>query len=172
MTPSNNFDLYGSAEKPPLDNRYLLRRDDFLVYTSKTLTEDLLVKGRPEIRLFGNSDCPDTDWFTYLLDVHTDGRSIIVSNGILRARYRDSLSEPRLMEHGEIYEFNVEMSSTCNLYKKDHKIRLAITSSEFPRYARNHNTGNPIPYDTEFRKAKNSVYHSKKYPSKISLPVS
>ena len=172
VTPSNNLDFYGSAEKPPLDIRYLLRRDDFLVYTSNALTEELLVTGRPDIRLFGSSDCLDTDWFTYLLDVHPDGRSITISHGMLRARYRDGLSEPCLMEPGKVYEFNVEMSSTCNLFKKEHKILLAVTSSEFPRYARNHNTGNPIPYDTEFKIANNSIHHSQKYPSKISLPIS
>jgi hypothetical protein len=98
------------------------------------------------------------------------GRSITIGNGALRARYRNSLEKPELMTRGHVYEFTIELGSTCIVFLPGHKIRLAITSSVFPIYARNQNTGNEISEDTEIGIANNTVYHDMSYPSHILLP--
>jgi putative CocE/NonD family hydrolase len=89
----------------------------------------------------------------------------------MRARYRNGLENQELMKEGEIYKITVPMDSTGVTFKHGHKIRLSITSSEFPRYARNNNTGNPVNIDSEIKIALNSIHHGKTYPSRILLPV-
>jgi hypothetical protein len=169
--PTNNFDFYGSSDEPPLDKRYLLRRDDHLVYTSPELDIPINILGTPVTEIYVSSDCPDTDFFVTLMEVHTDNRSILVSRGIIRARYRNGLEKQELMEKGKIYKITIPMNSTSVAFKKGHRIRLSITSSEFPRYARNSNTGNPVNTDSDMKIASNSIHHGKTYPSKILLPV-
>jgi hypothetical protein len=170
VIPVMDFDFYGSNVETPLDNRFILRRDDVLVYTSEPLEKELMIAGRPVLKLCATSDCPDTDWFATLADVYPDGRSISLGSSALRARYRDSLEKPELMSPGKAYTFTLELDSTCIVFKPGHRIRLAITSSAFPAFARNQNTGNKISEDTEIRIANNTVYHSKNYPSHILLP--
>ena len=169
--PTNNFDFYGSPDEVPLDRRYLLRRDDHLVYTSLDLKDQLKIAGSPITELYVSSDCPDTDFFTTLMNVYPDGRSILVSHGLIRARYRDSLETPELMKPGEIYKIVIKMDSIGVQFQPKHKIRLCITSSEFPRYARNQNTGNQIDSDVTIRIAKNTVYHGASYSSRLLLPI-
>ncbi|MFQ6053707.1 MAG: CocE/NonD family hydrolase [Candidatus Bathyarchaeia archaeon] len=164
------FDFYGEKAETPLDNRYVLRRDDVLVYTSEPLGDRVLVCGRPIVELYASSNCRDTDWFATLSDVHPDGRSISVSQGALRARYRNSLERPELMRTGEVYRFRIQLYSTCIAFQPGHRIRLAVTSSDFPRYARNTNTGNDVATDTEIKIARNMVHHNERHPSNILLP--
>ncbi|MCW4050955.1 MAG: CocE/NonD family hydrolase [Candidatus Bathyarchaeota archaeon] len=171
VIPGVGFDFYGERDEPPLDSRYLLRKDDYLVYTSDHLKEAVTVAGRPIAELYCSSDCVDTDWFVYLMDVHPDGRSILVSRGLLRARYRNGLEKQELMNPETVYKFTLEMNSTCVKYLEGHSIRIAVTSSEFPRYARNNNTGKPIASDTEMRIAHNKVHHMAAYPSVVKLPL-
>lgn len=170
-TPVKSFDFYGSAEEIPLDKRYMLRRDDHLVYTSAPLETPVTVVGSPITELYVSSDSPDTDFFAYLMDVHPDGRSILVSRGLIRARYREGLETQKLMEKDEVYKVKVPMDSTGNMFQQGHRIRLSITSSEFPRYGRNNNTGNPADTDTEIRVAENTIHHGAKYQSKLILPT-
>ncbi|MFH0850860.1 MAG: CocE/NonD family hydrolase [Candidatus Bathyarchaeota archaeon] len=169
LIPGTGFDFYGDRDEPPLDIRYLLRRGDTLVYTSEPLTKPLKVAGRPEAHLFFSSDCEDTDIFTYLTDVHPDGRSTLVSGGKLRARYRNGLARQELLKPGEVYRIKVEMDSTCVNLHPGH--RLAVTSSEFPRYGRNQNTGNPVASDTDAKIADNTVHHGGKNSSRLVLPI-
>jgi uncharacterized protein len=169
--PTASFDYYGSAEEIPLDKRYLLRRDDYLVYTTKELRASVTIAGQPIAELYVSSDCPDTDFFVSLMDVYPDGRSILVSRGMMRARYRKGLEKQVFMEPGEIYKITIPMDSTGVEFKIGHRIRLSITSSEFPRYARNNNTGNPVDTDTHISVAENFVYHGEEYPSKLLLPI-
>jgi hypothetical protein len=171
VIPGAGFDFYGDRDEPPLDILYLLRRGDILVYTGEPLSEPLVVAGRPEADLFFSSDSRDTDIFTYLMDVHPDGRSILVSGGRLRARYRGGLTRQELLEPGEVYRIRVEMDSTCVSLHAGHRLRLAVTSSEFPRYGRNQNTGNPVASDTEVRIAGNTVHHGGGSSSRLVLPT-
>ncbi len=170
VMPSTGYDFYGSASDNPLDQRYLLRRDDFLVYTSAPLKSIESIVGPPTVELFISSDCPDTDFFVSLHDVHPDGRSIMISRGLLRARYRDGLDRQVLMKEGDVYKLSIPMDSTGVVLSPGHRLRLTVTSSEFPRYARNNNTGKPFYTDEEVRNASNSVYHGKKYLSRVILP--
>ena len=169
-TTVQGFDAYGDAQEAPLDRRYLLRRDDYLGYTGPELGEPLEILGPPRAELWVSSDCPDTDFFAYLFDVHPDGRSILVSRGLMRARYRHGLKEQRLLEPGKVERLSVPMDSTCVKFLEGHRVRLAVTSSEFPRYAPNTNTGNPVATDTQIKVASNRVHHGKAHPSRLLLP--
>jgi putative CocE/NonD family hydrolase len=171
VVPGTGFDFYGEHDEPPLDIKYLLRRGDILVYTGESLSETLKVTGRPGADMYFSSDCPDTDLFTYLMDVYPDGRSILVSGGRLRARYRNGLSRQEHLTLGETYRISVEMDSTCVNIKPGHRLRLALTSSEFPRYARNQNTGNAVASDTGSAIASNTVHHGGKKCSALVLPT-
>jgi putative CocE/NonD family hydrolase len=164
-----DWNLYGDREEL-LDKRFIERRDDVLVYTSEPLKEELEVCGRPFVALYASSDCPDTDWVAMLSDVYPDGRSINLGHGVLRARYRNSLEKAELMAPGKVY-FTFELMSTCILFKPGHRLRLSITSSAFPMYDRNPNTGHPIGEDAELRIAHNTIYHDSERPSHILLPV-
>ena len=169
--PVSSFDFYGAGEDVPLDKRYMLRRDDNLIYTGWELEGPVKAVGSPVTELYVSSDCPDTDFFVYLMDVHPDGRSILVSKGLMRARYRNSLEKPEFMEENKVYKVIVPMDATCLEFLEGHRIRLSVTSSEFPRYGRNNNTGNSIDSDIEIRVATNSVHHGTAYPSKLLLPT-
>jgi putative CocE/NonD family hydrolase len=166
-----DLDLYGGGVETPLDNRFMLRRDDVLVYTSDPLDEALTMAGRPLVILYASSDCADTDWFATISDVHPDGRSIGLGGGLLRARYRDSLEKPKLMNPGEIYRFVIELTSTCITFHRGHRIRLSVTSSAFPRFARNLNTGEDFYGGTEIKVAKNTLHHDRTHPSHLLLPI-
>jgi putative CocE/NonD family hydrolase len=166
-----SYDFYGAAEDVPLDKRYMLRRDDHLVYTGDELKSLVKVVGSPVTELYISSDCPDTDFFVSLMDVHPDGRSILVSRGLMRARYRDGLEKQALMKQGEVYKVTVRMDATGLCFDAGHRIRLCVTSSDFPRYARNNNTGNRVDLDTELRVATNNIHHGASYPSRLLLPT-
>ncbi len=165
-------DAYDVIAPGPFDQRKIEARDDVLVYTSSPLKEDLEVTGPIQLTLYAATDVPDTDWTAKLVDVFPDGRAINLSEGIIRAKFRESIyEEPKLLEPNKIYEYNIEMQPTSNVFLKGHKIRLDITSSNFPLWDRNLNTGHEIGVDAEMRIAHQTVYHSQKYPSHITLPV-
>lgn len=120
-----------------------------------------------------SSSACDTDFTGKLVDVYPDGRAAILTEGILRARYRESFSEPKLMEPGQIYELHLDLWATSNLFKAGHRIRLEVSSSNFPRFDRNTNTGGTIETDTEqdFVQAVNRIYHDHLRPSYLVLPI-
>jgi hypothetical protein len=165
-----DFNLRGSHVETPLDKRFILNRSDVLVYTSEEVS-NLVISGRPILKFFASSNCRDTDWYVLLTDVYPDGKSIIISSGILRARYRNSLHKQELLTPGNLYEYTIVMDSTSISFEKNHRLRLAITSSAFPRYARNLNTGNEILDDKEIHIAINTVYNGIDNPSVLSLPI-
>ena len=142
--PVLSYDFYGGGPEPSLDQRYMLRRDDHLVYASNILEKPISCVGSPVVELFVSSNCPDTDFFVIILDEYPDERCIAVSRGLMRARYREGLNRQILMEKDEIYKIKIVMTSTGLTFLPGHRIMLAVTSSEFPRYARNNNTGNPV----------------------------
>jgi len=157
----------------PLDQRRVEERDDVLCYTTPPLERPVEVTGPIELVLYVSSSAPDTDFTAKLVDVYPDGRAEILTDGILRARYHESLTAPVLMEPGAMYELRIDVGATANVFRVGHGIRLEISSSSFPRFDRNTNTGGIIATESEddFRQAVNRVYHSAAHPSYLILPV-
>lgn len=156
----------------PLDNRWRIRRDDVLVYTSDPLEADLEITGHPFFTLFASSDCPDTDWHVTLADVLPDGRSEELTWGCLRAACRGGVDvPPEALEPGTVYEFKIEMPATSNLFKRGHRLRVTIASAHFPMACINPNTNAAIGDDDEVRLATNTVHHSSVYASCLLAPV-
>ncbi|MCH8206422.1 MAG: CocE/NonD family hydrolase [Chloroflexi bacterium] len=155
----------------PRDQRPNEARPDVLVYSTPALEEDVEVTGPVKLVLYASSSARDTDWVAKLVDVFPDGYAMNAAEGILRARYRDSWERPTLLNPGEVYRFEVDLWSTGNLFQKGHRIRVEVTSSNFPQFDRNPNTGNPFGQDAELRKAEQTVYHDDTHPSHILLPV-
>jgi hypothetical protein len=155
----------------PYDQRPAEMRGDVLCYTSPPLEADLEVTGPIKIVLYAATDGLDTDWTAKLVDVSPTGYAKNLCDGIIRARYRESLSDPTLLEPNRVYEYEIEVGVTGNVFQKDHRIRLDISSSNFPRFDRNPNTGHSFGIDTELRRANQTVHHTREYPSHILLPV-
>ena len=155
----------------PKDQRPIESRRDILVYTSDYLEKEMEVTGPVEVVLHASSEAVDTDWVAKLIDVYPDGRSLPLAEGLLRARYRESLSRPRLLEPGNIYEFRIDLAGTSNVFLPGHRIRVDITSSHFPQYDRNPNTGEPFGMTAKVRAARQTVHHSRAHPSHVVLPV-
>jgi hypothetical protein len=155
----------------PMDQRLVEKRRDVLVYTSSALTEDLEVTGKVEVVLRASSDAPDTDFTAKLIDVFPSGEARNLTDGILRARYRESLEKSVLMKPGEVYRLVIDAGVTSNVFKKGHRIRLEISSSNFPRFDRNLNTEKVVEEETQARRANQVVYHDRNFRSYVSLPV-
>ncbi len=155
----------------PRDRQALQERQDILVYTSEPLEEDLEVTGPVELKLYAASSAVDTDFTAALTDVYPDGRAILICEGIRRASFRESLEHPTPIEPGKIYEYAISLWATSNVFKAGHRIRVEVSSSDFPRYARNLNTGNRSGMSAEMLKARQTIHHSKQYPSRLVLPV-
>jgi putative CocE/NonD family hydrolase len=157
----------------PRDQRPLEARPDLLVYTTPPLERDLLVIGPIEAVLFVSSSAPDTDFTARLLDVAPGGAALLLTDGILRARYRSSAAQPELMVPGAIYELRIVLGATANLFRAGHSIRLEVSSSNFPRFDRNGNTGGVVAEEREeaFVMATNQVYHDAEHPSRLILPI-
>jgi uncharacterized protein len=153
----------------PKDHRPI--EDRVLTYTSEVLESDLCVAGPVTALLHASSSAPDTDWVVRLCDVWPDGRSLSVCDGILRARYRDSLMHPTLLKPGEVYQFGVDLWSTAQVFKAGHRLRVHVTSSDFPRYDRNLNTGGTFATESHSAVALNTVFHDAGRRSHLSLPV-
>ena len=165
----------------PRDRTEIEKRADVLTFTTETLTSDIEVTGPISATIWASSDAVDTDFTATLVDVEpaaagtaagdTDGKAIILCEGIVRARFRNGTDNPEMMTPGEAYEFEIDMWDTSNLFKAGHRIRIEISSSNFPRYNRNLNSGNPIATDTEITIANQTIYHDSEHPSHVTLPV-
>ena len=132
--------LFGNQIPKPMDQRPLAGRSDILVYQTEPLTERVEVTGNPSVELYAASSAPDTDWFVRLIDVAPDGLSRDVSSGLMRARYRNGFEKSELIRPGEVVKYTIRMDPTSNAFLPGHRIRLDITSSDFPNFDRNHNT--------------------------------
>ena len=163
----------GTADAPAggFDQSAVEDRDDVLVYTSEPLAEALEVTGPIELVLHVSSDARDTDFVAKLVDVQPDGTPINVQEGILRARYREGYGRKVWMDEGEIHELRIDLQATANLFLPSHRIRLEVTSSSFPRWDRNLNTGGNNYDETEWVVARNSVHHAPGRASHVVLPV-
>jgi putative CocE/NonD family hydrolase len=155
----------------PLDQRPVESRPDVLVYSTGVLGRDIEAIGPVEVVLYASTSARDTDFTAKLVDVFPDGEARILTDGILRLRYRDSLENPAPANPGQIYRLRLNAGVTANLFRRGHRIRLEISSSNFPRFDRNPNTGGPVADERQLRKAEQTIYHDRARPSCVMLPV-
>jgi hypothetical protein len=155
----------------PRDQTTVENRSDVLVFTSVQLKTELEVTGPVKAVLYAATSTRDTDWTVKLIDVHPDGRPFNLCDGIIRARYRESLREPILLDPQKIYRYEIDLWVTSNVFLPGHRIRVEISSSNFPRFDRNLNTGEPFGTGTTPVKAAQTVYHDSTHPSHVLLPV-
>ena len=177
-----NGGAYDQRGRPDLffscrDSLPLAARRDVLVFQTEPLEEDLEVTGPVAVELWASSSAPDTDFTAKLLDVHPphedypDGFAMNLCDGIIRARYRESRERQEMMEPGTKYPFTIDLQATGNVLKKGHRVRVDISSSSFPQYDVNPNTGAPLWSSGETRIAHQAVYHDAEHPSRVVLPV-
>jgi len=178
--PRNPVQTYGgrnlSIAKGPMDQRPAEppNRQDVLVYKSEVLGKDVEIAGKVEVILHASSTCKDTDFTAKLIDVHPDGKTMLVLDGVIRALYRESPRKPVSMEPHTIYGFIISLGEMSHVFKVGHRIQVDISSSNFPRRARNTNSGNPLytaDSERDILAATNTVYHASQYPSYLVLPV-
>jgi uncharacterized protein len=153
------------------DQREVEARPDVLVYTSPPLSEDLEVTGPVTVELWASTSALDTDFTAKLVDVHADGRAMNLCEGIIRARYRTSKETPLLVTPGAVYPFLIDLWATSNVFKAGRRIRLEISSSNFPHFEPNSNTGHALGQDDILERANQGVFHDARHPSCITLPV-
>jgi putative CocE/NonD family hydrolase len=155
----------------PQDQREVEGRADVLVYSTPALEQDTEVTGPVMLDLYARSSAVDTDFTAKLVDVSPDGSARNLTEGILRARYRDSTKEAKPIVPGKIYEYSIDMWSTSNVFLKGHKIRVEVSSSNFPRFDRNLNTGKAASTSQNIVKATNTILHDSDHPSALVLPL-
>ena len=166
-------DTFGASEPyGPLS-----QRDDVVVFRTPPLEEAVEIAGPIRVRVFGETDAPDTDFTAKLIDEHPesddypDGYDLNLSDSICRARFRGYRDEPDFVEPGDVYEFYMEPYDTANRFKAGHRIRLDISSSNWPRFDVNPNSGGPLYTDDDYQVAENTVHHSATHPTHVELPL-
>jgi putative CocE/NonD family hydrolase len=159
--------------EPPgaFDQRPVENREDVLIYTTPAFKQDTEVTGPIALEIYVSSSAVDTDFTGKVVDVGPEGFARNLTEGILRARYRLSMEKAEFMNPGEVYKLTLNLWSTSNVFLAGHKLRLEVSSSNFPRFDRNLNTGDDQGHSTRMVKATNSVYHDAKHPSALILPV-
>jgi len=160
----------------PRDQRGVEAREDVLVYSTPAFSQDMEVTGPVSVELYAKSSAADTDFTAKLVDVWPDGFAQNLTEGILRARYRESQENPTMITPGQIHKFTIDLWATSNVFKRGHILRLEISSSNFPRFDRNLNTGDQRPMrsggsDEIFTKATNVILHDAEHRSVLILPV-
>jgi uncharacterized protein len=155
----------------PRDQRPVEARDDVLVYATPALTQDLEITGPIKVELFASSSAVDTDFTGKLVDVWPDGFAQNLTEGIIRARYRDNQEKPTFINPGQTYKYTLDLWATSNLFRKGHRLCLEITSSNFPRFNRNLNTGEDSALGRQVVSATNTILHDAEHPSALILPV-
>ncbi len=159
-------ELRGSFDQGPLDDR-----DDIVRFTTAPFDAPMEITGPVRVELFAASNARDTDFMAKLVVVKPDGKAFNLVDGVIRARFRESFSEPTLIEPGEVYAYDIDLWATSYELAPGDRLRLDITSSNFPRLARNPNTGAPFAETTRMIKARQTIHASRVYPSNIVLPV-
>ena len=156
----------------PYDQQNIEMRQDVLCYTSEPLQSELEVTGPIKVALYAATDQQDTDWTAKLVDVHPDGRALSLCDGIVRARFREGRESSSLIQPGKVYEYEIDLWVIGNVFKAGHCIRVEVSSSNFPRFDRNLNTGaENNALEDQWQVARQAVHHSRAYPSQIMLPV-
>ena len=162
----------GVIRAGPVDQRPNEGRQDVLVFTSEPMEKSLEVTGPVTATIYADSSSCDTDFIVRLVDVYPDGTAYNLTEGILRARFRASIWEPeQLMEPGTVYAFEIDMMATSNVFLPGHRIRVHVTSSNFPLWDRNPNTGHPQGQDAELVSAKQTLHCGPDRPSHVMLSV-
>jgi uncharacterized protein len=157
----------GVQEQSPVE-----KRRDVLCYSSSELNDDIEVTGPLKLHLFASTSVRDTDFVAKIVDVYPNGWAFnVTTTGIIRARYRKSLFQPELVTPGEVNEYVINLEATSQLFRRGHRIRIDISSSNFPEFDRNMNTGNQIGEDARGITAQQNIYHDSEYASYIDLPV-
>lgn len=166
--------LHPNITEPGIQDRAALEtRTDVLVYTSERLTSPLSIAGPVEATVFAASSAPDTDFTATVVDVEPDGYCAPIADGIIRARYRDGMDTPTFLQPGEVTEFHIDLRATAHTFQVGHRIRLEISSSDFPRYDRNPNVKAPVA-DVALEDAAiatQNIHHAPDNPSRLTLPV-
>ncbi|MBT4485796.1 MAG: CocE/NonD family hydrolase, partial [Candidatus Latescibacteria bacterium] len=155
----------------PYDHSMIEKRNDILVYTTGILTEDLTVAGPVELDIYASTSARDTDFTGKLVDIYPDGKAINITDGIIRARFRNGMSDPDFVSPGDVVRYQIELGSAAITFQKGHRIRLEVSSSNFPRFDRNLNTGGRIGKESVFEKAEQHIYHNSSHPSRLVLTV-
>jgi len=155
----------------PVDQRPVEARPDVLVFTTPEFKQDFEVTGPVTLELYAGSSAVDTDFVGKLVDVWPDGFAQNLTEGILRARYRNSQEKPEFLNPGEIYKFTIDLWATSNVFLTGHRLRLEVSSSNFPRFDRNLNSGEDARTGTRMVKATNTIYHDREHPSALILPI-
>jgi putative CocE/NonD family hydrolase len=161
----------GHLSPGPRDQRPAEARDDVLIYSTPAFAQDTEITGPVSLDFFAKSTAVDTDFTAKLVDVAPDGFAQNLTEGIIRARYRDSQEKPTLMNPGQVYKFTIDLWSTSNVFLKGHVLRLEVSSSNFPRFDRNLNTGEVQGAGAHYTPATNTIYHDAEHPSVLVLPV-
>jgi uncharacterized protein len=160
-----------NIERGPYDQRVVEDRDDVVVFSTDPLSDPVWITGPVKARLFVSSDCVDTDFTVKLTDVYPDGRSMLITDGIVRMRNRNGFDHWEFMEPGEIYEVEIDLWSTSYLFNKNHQIRVSVSSSNSPRFLPNPNTKDGWMKNDTYVVAENSVFIGRNHPSQIILPL-
>lgn len=161
----------GGYSRTPSDQRDTEKREDVLVYSTPPLREAIEVTGPISVKLWVASSARDTDFTAKLVDVFPDRTARALNDGILRARYRDSKTQPKLLTPGQPVEITIDVGATSNLFQAGHRIRLDLSSSNFPRFDRNPNTGGVFGEDSKLLRAEQTILHDAAHPSRLVLPV-
>jgi putative CocE/NonD family hydrolase len=159
------------GQQEPRDQRALDGRRDVLTYVTPPLETPMEVTGPIVVKLWAASSARDTDFTAKLIDVWPDGFVQELCHGIVRARYRESFDRPSLIEPGRAYEYTIRVNPTSNLFRRGHRIRLDISSSDFPNFDRNHNTGGDDYREATLAAAQQTLFHDAARPSRLILPV-
>jgi putative CocE/NonD family hydrolase len=165
--------LFIGANAGPRDQRPVEVRPDVLVYTSAPLERPVEVTGPLSVALYAATSAPDTDFVARLIDVLPDGAARLLAEGILRARFREGYARPIPIEPNRVYAYEINLVATSNLFQAGHRIRVDVTSSSFPRFDRNPNTGHPLGVDgpDDLRPALQTIFHDGERASRIVLPI-
>ena len=169
--PTAGGNNLAGAPAGPFDQAQVEQREDVLVYTSAALSEAVEVTGPVKMILYASSSAVDTDFTAKLVDMHPDGKAYNLCDGIIRARWRKSRTKPQMIKPGETYRYEIDLWVTSNVFKPGHRIRVEVSSSNFPRFDRNPNSGLLFGTDTELQSATQTVFHGAERASHILLPV-
>ncbi len=170
VTIIENTDGWSRADALP-DRADLLERDDILTFETGALLNGMDISGPISVEIYASSSATDTDFTAALVDVYPDGYGLLIQEGILRASFRDKDAEPSPIEPGEIYTFTIDLWATSYTVPAGHKIRVEISSSNFPRFARNLNNGETFGISERIEIAEQTIYHNSIYPSRLVIPV-
>ena len=163
--------MSAESQAAPVDQTPHDYRRDILFYQTPKLAQEVEITGPVELILWAQTDAPDTDWTAKLAVVLEDGMAVNLTYGIMRAQYREGFSQPRPIEANVPLEYTVRLNPTGILLKPGQRLRLYVSSSDFPNFDRNHNTGKPYWSDAQLRSARQIVFHDGQRPSRLLLPV-